>query len=188
MPDIPRGTARHEIARAVLTDLAALHHLIAPVPNIIGPAFGATWCDRALKVRNAVDHLMTGIETALPDAFNPDAAWKRPCPRPPTPRTTLRDRAGEPPLPDNDRRRPGPPLSAREHITLDADLCRLRDGLRTAYVALAHAYGPAHDLPRRARKASTALLKLRNKLNSQVHAISPPSADATRPHGCAALA
>lgn len=174
--NLPRDHQRFDIARGVLNDVAALLPLIDAVPNIIGPAYGAEWCDRALKVIRAVEYLLAGIELALPvaDAGEGDGAWKTIPNRLRDARAILRERAGEPPLPGEvyrnglPRRRTSP-LTDREHICLGTDLCRLRDGLQTAYITLANTYGVTHDLPRRARKASTALLKLRDKLDSQAH-------------------
>ncbi len=172
---LPRDRKRIEIACGVLNDVAWLHPLINPVPNIIGPAYGAAWCDRGLKVIRALEYLLTGLELALPiaDAGATDAPWKNQHIRAFNGRAALRQRAGEPPIliddvPNTARGFKFPRLTPNEHICLGADLIRLHRGLLAAEVTLANTFGATHDLRRRAAKAVRTLLHLRNHLDSLV--------------------
>ena len=173
MRNLPRTHSRTEIAAGVLNDVAALHPLISPVPNIVGPAYGAPMCDRAILVIRAVEHLLTGLELALPIAVADaaDTSWKRHHAAPHAARGALRERAGEPPFAQDDiphgaRGWRFPHLTPAEHVILGTDLKRLHAGLIAAEVTLANTFGARHNLRTRAAKAIRILLRLRSRLDT----------------------
>ena len=167
---------RDDIALRILTDLSALYPALNPVPNVLGPAYGARLCDRACAVLRAVEHLLIGLDGALSQEAweRADLSWKEQRPaRTWDGRNTLRQRAGLPPIGEAETRLVGrsyrfPSLALHEHVCLGADLKQLHAALVHAECALGNGFGKAHDLLRRATKAVRVLLQLRSGLDSIV--------------------
>jgi hypothetical protein len=172
----PTGQQRGEIAARVFRELTRLHPSLDAAPDILGPAYGATMCDRAANARRAFDHLLIGLEDAMPNAMwkVADTTWKGHIVRPHTARAELRAQAGEPPLAEDAIRCTArgfnfPLLSGAEHKCLGADLKAVAAALTRAECDLANAYGARDNLRRRAAKAIRLLLQLRCHMDSIIH-------------------
>ena len=169
MRNLPRHQ-RTETAARVLDDVAALHPLISPVPNIVGPAYGAPMCDRAITVVRALEHLLIGLELELPldTADAGDTSWKWRHADPHAARAAIRQRAGAASPVEATTRRSArfPHMTPAEHVILGADLKRLHAGLIAAEVTLANTLGNRHTLRSRAAKAVRMLLQLRARMDT----------------------
>jgi hypothetical protein len=51
--------AEYDMVRA---ELKAMHDRLVEIANVIGPAYGAPWCDKALKLHRNVGHLRLQLE------------------------------------------------------------------------------------------------------------------------------
>lgn len=167
---------RGERYARIFHDLTALVPTVAGAPKILGPIYGASMCDRAIKVMRAFDRLMIGLEDAVTGT-----QWKaldRSCHdhsyRASRPRDTLRARAGNKPISVDDirytvSRALMPPLSLAEHCLLGADLKAIHSAMVTAGCDIGNAGGKRRgDLVRHVRKVERVLLTLRSHLDSAV--------------------
>jgi hypothetical protein len=46
----------------LMDELQAIYNCIDSLPNILGPAFGAAWCDKGLRLEDALHSLSVDIE------------------------------------------------------------------------------------------------------------------------------
>ena len=159
---------KSETALRTSLELATLYAALCPVPNIVGPAYGAAHCKRASNVVRAFERLLESLEfSILRSTYYANQAeldaWRSYPSR--DARNWLRERIGEPPFTEEQKRSPrhgfDPPLSAAEHLRLGADLKNTASALSKAEAVLGNAFGKDSDLRRRAARANRLLLTLR---------------------------
>ncbi len=63
----PLSQADHDTVQARLEVLATQ---IADIGNVIGPAFGAAWCDKALKLHRDILRLKMGLHAQTLEIFD----------------------------------------------------------------------------------------------------------------------
>jgi hypothetical protein len=155
--------------------IATLCRRIDPIPNIVGPAFGAAMCDTASRAVMGLFMLRIGVGDTLDIAHGEDELptgdirdQQRDLSWPPLgARNVLRARAGIEALPLDTRlgnRHRLLPLTAAEHLYVGADIKIIHEGL----VRVGCALGKFGRLPRLAKTATRQLLTLRSRLDSVV--------------------
>lgn len=159
---------RTETAHETIRTLTPLVRELNFAPDILGSAYGADMCDRALKCWRAADALLSALQWDYPIPESQSFEMPTPHVRPGagSARAALRVRAGEPPLDESALRnhRSGkkyPPLSPAEHVVFGGDLKRLNVALTHAKCAISISFGKNHKTPAKAALAIRALLQLR---------------------------
>jgi hypothetical protein len=146
-----------------------LRRVMGPIANIVGPAYGARFCDKAIAVERALFNL------ALHLCDRDDVRIEHPGDMP-----TMRDirvalaaRAGEAAPDQTWPRGPVrcamPPLTVREHFALGYDLKRMNDELTELCCSLGNERPRVRtEGYRRAERARRSLLRLRSALDAIV--------------------
>jgi hypothetical protein len=165
---------RSEVYVRLLHDLSAIYPIVDGAPNILGRVYGAAMCDKAIRVGHTLYRLRTGLEDAAKDWDSTRISWDAPSHRTSRTRTSLRARAGEPPITKDDphysaRRERMPPLSPAEHVQFGADLAAASDALSRAERGIAEAGGSrCTDLLSRVRRVDLFLRRLRSHMGVAV--------------------
>jgi hypothetical protein len=166
---------------AISAQLFAAEDELHSIANVVGRAYGAPMCDRALKTRRALDRVRIGLGdrfyTEYPDAPEPiPYVVPRVSPLEKTPdhlaiirrmATTIIDPAIPYVEPTYSGRHK--PMMFREHLVVGKMLSAMHQTWADLYVShLQHVYGKSHDLCNRIKRAIKLVEGLRSALDTKV--------------------
>jgi hypothetical protein len=150
--------------------------------NIIGPTYGAAWCDRALKIDRALHTLAIGIED---EAYDAGVRIERPDDLPfLSPAQARNELDGSFPSDTPVKGRRWPPLTAREHHALGSRLKDARDRASGLFVTFSGAFPQTspRKLAGRAKKVEKIITSIRDYLDNMAHIDCPAHRDCSWDH------
>lgn len=155
--------------RAAMEQVRQLYIALSGVPNIVGPAYGAAMCDRAMKVERLLHPLALGLEDAANyQGIELDRVTDNCMPHQPP--GVARSQLGEMPG-DAYYGRCWPMLTATEHHTLGLRLREAKTTTAGLVCKLANAFPKSdqRNVAGRARRVERALAALCHALDNQAH-------------------